>query len=717
MRRIYQHTLVGRRLGSISRRQFAVAHIGVTSIHIPIRTFFGVFAKEEPRRLREPFIEPGYSTLLDFRTAAKECVRPPPTADLVQGFRKFFNYKSAQRKRVNPLQASLACELLSYLEETQYSSKEQLSILDLRRAQDTLLSPPDGSNEQHLALLKQIFNSLRALTGGKDSIAELRPHIAGLCQYGASLEALELLSAYKDENQPHGPSWEELWALLLRGLAKEEKETELLEQAQTALAAGFKYTIFFHETMTTFYTRKNDLEGAKKWFERPIVGGSLPTAATYLALLDRAEAASSPIDWIQTAFQQLWNSGPQSDLWAPKFRWAILQGKGEDELKRLIVAEVQRNASNKQPYQSDIENINKLVRIASDYKMHLLAERVIQLAIDLGLSPDQRTYSLQLENRIDANDLSGAISSFELLRANVKLPAPELPVVDKYIRFLCSSKYDLNRVLDVLDTVGRLRLGLEARTFVTLCRIFLRHDDKYEVIDILSLYSVQFSLEERQIVRELFVEYCIDAANSTARAWDAYGIMRQFFPETRRAERIRIMEGFFRRKRADMATQVFGHMRQSANSLVRPAAVDYVRCYEGLGRVPDPASLKIVHNMMKMDMTIQMNTQMYNALMIAYTACGNPDRALEYWTDITNSVEGPTYNSLEIVFWACQRSMDAIETAKRIWAQIQRMDIDIPSSVHTSYVAALAGQLRLQEVEQAISGMQESVGYGPDILT
>jgi hypothetical protein len=122
----------------------------------------------------------------------------------------------------------------------------------------------------------------------------------------------------------------------------------------------------------------------------------------------------------------------------------------------------------------------------------------------------------------------------------------DLPVVNKYIRALCEAqKPDTERILEITRSVEERDAQLEPETVASLCMVFLKADQEFEVMDTLSLHAIRMSIEEREKVEKAFVAYILDRKNSTARAWDAYTLLRQFFPETDSEDRIRLMESFF----------------------------------------------------------------------------------------------------------------------------------------------------------------------------
>ncbi|CAK7199143.1 hypothetical protein SEUCBS139899_001815 [Sporothrix eucalyptigena] len=744
------------------------------------RPFLGAFRKRAPRQLKEQLVEPGYDVLLKFRASVIEDTRRPPRDELVQSFHDFFAYKYQYGKRVNATQARWFRRLYLYLREEGQDLEprlqprlgvgraEGLSLEDLRAAREALSKPPNriGGNsaaEDHLEMAREIYAELRLRKA--NTPIDFKRHIFILCQYGAATEAAELLNKYwlqpqpvsrltattqaskpdAASIQPQGDGEKrtrrdmELWVMVLQGLANEGREEALLAEAKAAADAGLEYMPLFHEIMTTFYARKNNYTKTREWFEKPIARRQQVTAQTYAELLAFAQrsGSDSPVDkqkWIQTTFQQLCDANPPKDVWDVIFQWAVVSlDKGVDEVRHMIATMVKHNA-NRPNLAPDASTINGLIRVAAAKGDVLLAERFVQLgaapesADGLDIAPDAHTFILQLDYRVDANDLSGAYASFMHLQSIDCPDEEDAPVINKYIRTLCSSAAaavnttgnakNLQRIRDVLDTTENRQVALEPATVVDLCMVFLQSDMQYEVIDVLSVHAMQYSVEERAIVRDAFVQYIVERKrSSTARAWDAYSLLRQYFAETPPAIRELIMDGFFRRRRPDMACYVFGHMRGANNPAMRPTADLYVRCLEGLGRFPDATGLKMVHNMLKMDTRVQLNTHLNNALMLAYAASGDNARAIDFWHEIDGSVEGPSYNSLTILFYVCEGLPFGDKMARSVWAKLQRMEVDVPPEVFDAYAGAIAGQGLVDEVQTLISGMEKSVGYGPTLTT
>lgn len=694
------------------------------------RTFFNIFQKP-PRELKEAEIEPGYVTLLQFRSLEVDGIRLPPRDELLQGFRTFFNHKLRHKKPLNSTQAFLAVRLLRHL-------VEELTLQDLRSARDAVLMPPKEASPDHLELSINLYEEIRkrAVRGdevdesqaelsigglaGEASAEDFKQYITAVTQYGGSVQAAARLTDYWQKLVDGDSMYKgakALWVLVLRGLAREGREQDLVREAEKAENLGVEYMPPFHEVMTTFFASRDRVEDTKRWFDKPIYGKWLPTPETYKEVL-KLSLRNGQQQWVQTVFQSLCDSNPHKALWDVIFQWAVLAlDKGVDDVKQMMETMVQHTQDDKR-IRPDTATINGLVAAAIEKKDPYLAERFIVLGNEMGIAPDATTYILQMDYRIDAKDLGGARAAYSKLENSLVSADEDLPVVNKFIRALCAVEpADTERILDLTGAVEQRHVALEPDTVVALCMVFLKTDQQYEVIDTLSLHTVQYSLEEREKIEKAFVSYCLDRKNSTARVWDAYSLLRQFFPETDPSDRVLLMNAFFDRKRPDMACHVFGHMRAHANPSQRPTSNAYVQCLEGLGRCPDMESLRMVHNMLKMDTTAQMETRIYNALMIAYAGCDDASTALDFWSDITNSAEGPTYNSLAIVFRACEVLPFGDRKAREVWDKMQRMELEVPPFVFSAYCGAIAGQGHVEQVKRLILGMDSGVGYPPNLMT
>ncbi|KAI0394096.1 pentatricopeptide repeat domain-containing protein [Xylariaceae sp. FL0594] len=707
------------------------------------RSFFKLLQKP-PRMLKQIETEPGYETLLTYRAASNDDLRPPPIPDLVKAWREFFAYKTKHQRVVNSTQSLCAQGVLEYLCRPENVDEAGLSFDDLYQAMQCLERPPRDDPVHHLELSRSLFREIRRreleiepglfdaatldyrLKEFHGQSAYVHSFLVALSQYGCAREAKDIwvksLQGPKLPDNEFNPRHSLL--PVMHGLAKEGHEPELRDLVKEAVNCGVHYDPSMQAVMTSFFAQRDNFGETKFWWYRPLRRGKHPTAKAYYDVLQFC-LRNDKTDWAMEIYQDLIakiEDGTLADskvCWDVSYQYAyLLLGKGIDHIEHMFNVATTRSRSSRKA-QPNITTINGLVKCAVDKDDPYMAERFISLSNKMGFRPDLVTYILQLEYRLRAKDLEGAFTAFQEVRnLDPSYYDRELPVLNKLIREMCTStRPDYERILDVTSYLEQRHVTLEPETVVSICMAFLKNDETYEVIDTLSLHTAHYSISEREMVRKSFVEYCLDQNNSTARVWDAYALLRQFFPELEREDRVAIMDAFFDRRRADMACHVFGHMRSHDNPLFRPTVDTYVRCLEGLGRCPDMESLKMVHNMSKMDTNIQFETRLYNALMIGYIACDESSRALDFWKEITTSPEGPSYASLEIAFRAYEKQPYGDEPAKQLWARILKLEIDVPENVFAAYLTALAAHSHLEEAKALLEDSNSIIGKRADYFT
>lgn len=712
--------------------------------------------------MKLPYFDPGYNVLLQYRRSEVEQERPPPRDQLVTAFKRLTKFKADTNKPLNPNQAFLLRTVLNYLMVTQPEADApvNLNLEDLDTAMDAVLLPPKGNpTEFHLALAQILHEEIKQRR--VISTANLEPeeriqqkaqdfsrYIKALSQYGGAVEAAsrvkEFFQKLKDEEGSVAfKGATKAWLIALQGLASEGREEELLqfwEEAQEM--ANLTYLSPFHQVFVTFYAKQGDLEKTKQWYYKPIYKGFPPEGETLLELVRLSRRSSQEWDgWLLKVFEEVTQnpSSRQGSLEA-FLQWSVLAlDKGPDGIKPLL----QMMASGKFYKSPDMRKkvrvsattINRLMEAAMEKGNSYLAERFRQLGDEFKVRPDVHTYLNQLSYRLDANDMDGAHEAFSKLASGaVQIEFEEdLPVMNKYLRVLCAQpEPNIEQITTITEALEQRHAALEPETIVALCLVFLNHDKKFDVIDTLSVHSVSISHVERQQIYKAFVDYICDLSKTTTdRAWDAYSLLRQYFPETSVDDRVRLMESFFERKKPDMACLVFGHMRAHDDDNMHPTADTYVRCLEGLARCPQPdmdpkdpaSSLKMVHNMLKMDTRVDMSTRLYNALMLAYAAGGDPITALDFWEEhITRSAEGPSYNSLAIVFWCCELIPFGDRYARPVWQKMVRMDLEVPQFVFNAYCAAIARSnsawgRKMDEVYKLIKSTDATLGWGASMMT
>ncbi|KAL7959940.1 hypothetical protein V8C34DRAFT_278542 [Trichoderma compactum] len=694
------------------------------------RTFFSGLFQKPPREVRQPEYEPGWLQIMVWRSRMLDNVRPPPRKELIESWKKLMQSKLATRMPLNSTQALQCRRLLEYLADVPAKQDVRtLTLADLTVARQVLLQKnPIERTQHHLDFAK----ALHAVWLSGDypktpNAVELQwVHlIKAMCLYGGSREALQLL--YEKWEQPEYAVYlnqenqeVHLVETVAQGLAREGCEAELVELVEYAENHKVPYDVKIQAVMVEFFANRDRVAETKHWFSKPLSGG-IPRAPTYRTVAAFA-MRNNLQEWATSLLRELGESQPRRNHWNVLLEGILITGKSLAEVDAVMSHMVDRKGE----VSPDTSTINSLLRVASAQRDDALGDDILALAAKRGLAPNGETHLILLGLRLGINNLVEAREAYNQLRhmqpwTNESKPhlfAEFRKMVNEYLVALTAQKLpDFKLISSMLEAVEEDQMRLEPATVAALCLRFLENDQHFDVMDILSIHSFLYSESEREVIQNAFVAFCLESSTSTNRAWGAYQLLHQFFQDTSFDRRVELMDAFFQRRRPDMASHVFGHMRAHRNKSYHPTMDTYVTCLEGIARYPDHDGLEMVHNMLKMDTTLQPSTKLYTALMLAYAGCGQPLIALDYWGQITQSREGPSYATLEAMFWTLEKKTGGHKQARELWERMERMDLEIPQSVYNAYIGAIAGSGNEKEVRGLIMKMASVVGSEPNAMT
>lgn len=691
------------------------------------RSIFG-FSRKPKRQPKPASYETGLEPMVQLDRMLSIGARPPPPAELGQAFVDFFRAKQRNDLPVEGSQAQHAVTTFLYLQRY-YGTDDNLGLGsdELRTALSVLSrNRTDSEHETHNKLARLVFEELkRRRNKSPDSEGATEPFhtdlshfIQILSHYDDALYARDLVENYWDshlKSETTSP-----WTQVLRGLIR-EKRTEELEKTVDMMQT---YKVPFdgrirHAIITYYELYDGNFEQIKKWYEHPITvsQGNRPLGEhTDLTML-RLCISRNELEWGDKIMESLLERNPDSNkAWNVIFQWAAAKGKGVDEIERMMNVMVRRN-ENKEDLRPDMDTINGLIRFANSKGDPYTAERYVALGQKWGFQPNVQTYLLQLEYRIEVKDLDGAMTAYNHLRGEEMAENEDIPLLNKLIVAQVEWKrQNFELVMGLVEDLIDRRARFEPETVCALSVLHLQRREMDDLLDLLNTHAFHYGSDQRASIRDVLLNHCRDPSTSTAQAWDTYKIVRQVFAETEIPIRVMLMKEFFARNRSDMATHVFGHMRQQINKSQRPTIDTYVACLEGLAKSGDLASLETVHNMVKLDSEIEPNTRLYNALMLAYTGCDSAQHAQQFWDDIAHSREGPTYSSIQIAFQACERSPFGERKARDIWARLRRFDIEVTREIYAAYIGALAGQGLFDECVRLIDNAEKETGWKVDAL-
>jgi hypothetical protein len=635
-----------------------------------------------------------------------------------------------KKKRFSPpmtdIEAQLVANGLRYCQGFMPADKQDLEDCLAKK----LARCDSEGTHAHVDLATLLYNKLRASPHPMQRDRGYKMQIRMLMLQGKGLEARDVLLQYEateddriGRNQPtHMNGFAAAWYEMLYSVGRQSSEKEFF--STVAMIEDREWIkekdLVLPEIILDFYLHHNMPDGVKKWLPKTIASLELQMRdKTHTRVFRPRASLGRVLRWClehgeldyghQIVREVTKNQNPTKETWDAIFVWAAGTSKGADEIGRMMDIMQKSNEDIPDPKDwrlPDVATINGLVEYATSKGDPYLAERFIALGTARGIQANARTYQLQMEYRLKIGDVDGALIAYKNLQAMDLSSHEDVPTVNKLVVALCQSqRHDFDTVMNVAMDLTDRGAPFDAKTVSTLAMLHLRRDEKDDVVDLLNTYSHNFSSTERESIRKEILAFCVDPKTLTTRSWDAYTVLHHIFEETPRPERTDIMNNFYTRNRPDLAVFVFNEMRRHSRPEIMPTSDTYVASFLGSAKICDLESLEVVHNQLKLDYNININTYLINAMMIAYATCERPRFALSFWQDIVSSKEGPTYNSLHIVLRACEKSPFGDLRAKEIWQKLRGMDLELDPALWASYVAALAGN---GDVDLAIRSVEEA---------
>lgn len=708
--------------------------------------FGNMFRQKAPRDSREANYNPGIEKMMEYAKMKRLQARLPPVEEVAHALRIYSGGSKVNRMKnyshagpMTDTQAQLVLQSLRYCLEARKASNDastesHISTSDLSRLANYVRRKSSQFSQAHLDLAEILYEELSGpMVSPRHARVGFEGYIRSLICSGRSQAARDLVQnkiyttgvkATEDANSEYqgqdDPIMEEEnaesmgapktrdWNQILSGFSREGNHEELVRTLNIMKDLGVQHNINTITILLDFYVTTQDLAGVRQeWSEchRMYNDPDRMSDLTVTRIDAIYEASVSQIlAWCldsgnlalgHEVVKDVLSSNPSKPIWDAVLVWGAGTKKSVDEIGRML--DVMESTNETIPDRSewrlpDSATFNALVRYAISQKDPYMAERFIALGRERGVQPDAETFVLQIDYRLSVNDVDGALVAYKHLQAQDLSSNSDIKAVNRLIVALCTSqRHDFETIMSVVADLADREAAFDPMTVSTLSVLHLNRDEIHDVIDLLNTHSFGYSSAERSSIRQSLVDYCLDSRTTTSRVWDTYTILRGIFDEMPREQRTEIMLKFFAHERADMAVNVFNHMRQHSRNDTMPNDDTYVAAFLGCAKLGDLESLEVVHNQLKLDYNVTQTTYCRNALIIAYSVCDEARAALDFWDDIVASKEGPTYNSIHIALRACEKSAFGDIKAQEIWARLRKNNVELDHSMWSSYIAALAG--------------------------
>ncbi|PLN80258.1 hypothetical protein BDW42DRAFT_171129 [Aspergillus taichungensis] len=683
-----------------------------------------LFAFSAPPEAPAPTVLPsekGLKPMRDLMRALSDKSRGPANGTLTKAFREFFVARAENVEVITGFHSRLLLTTWKYLRahEEELEREEWQMMFSTENLENVLfvLSETECTDESRpvvLRLARFAFLELCANHGfGPNHISRpaLLAYIGLQASQGNPDEARHVVEKFWPRLQKTCPS---PWLTVMKGYAIANDKYHLKKMPEKFDEYGVQFDPASQEELIDVLINQGFLSGAQTIYECRLFHDQEPTLAAKQALIKHSIMRPDQ-EWARPVFESL-RERPIAETIATLLLWEAASGKGLD----AICATVEQWTAENPEVQSSLTTscVNDLIEYANSIGNPQLATEFASLIPRWGLEPDTQTHVLQLDTLVQAGDVPGTMEFIVSLGdiTSMAVDSANLPLMNRLLKMLCLSGQEdalFEQVSFILDPLFANNVRLDSETLAALTHMLLYRHDWEGVSELLRPRLGLYDSEERTRVRKALTNYIMDLNEDSKDVWDIYGLLRIAFPEMGVGIRSEIMSSFFNRGRADLAFLVFGHMRQAEEFSRRPKPDTYARCFQGIARTQDDTHLETVHNMLKLDVEVDLNTRILDSLMLAYAACDKPAKSMEIFREILQSDEGPSDKTIAIFFKMCEKHHNGAQEAMKMMKKVKVLEIPMDRRLYMAYVEALAAQCEFELATQALDRMQEEIGCLP----
>ncbi|EEA28052.1 hypothetical protein TMatcc_003645 [Talaromyces marneffei ATCC 18224] len=692
------------------------------------RTFFSLPSTTKTPEV--PSSEVGLQTMSELSKAKITNGRAPPFNALCKAYQKFFEARAEEPGIITEFHAKQLVTTYGYLrmhKGDEDADSKEFEIIESKEFMELtlyVLSQANCHSSSHQDIRRLANNAYRVLsTAARDE--------AGDISSGAFLAWVRINAFYGNPYQartalvkewPKVQQWPDLedqgspWLWILHGMALEKDATELVQAVEDWHLGGFfSLTPQQHQELVITLLGQGQLDAAKVMHDCPIPGGEPTIIAT--SAITRACLLSGDKAGADEIFSRLTIYSPSAETRDILLLMAAASGKDVHAMARDFNNWCLEDPSVREGL--SISCVNDLIRYAYVIENKKLAVDYSTLISTWGLESDSETrLLLELEPRIQDPDIDGTIRALNELEEGDVSANIALRMRYRLIKMLCSVPNNddaFEQVSKLLDPLLRDGIQLEPEILTVLTRALAYRHDWEALSQLLRPRIGSYSMRnERPLIQNALLDFIRDEEQEKEEVWEAYDLARIAFPEISAEHRIEIIDIFFNRGMAEEACQVFGHMRHAPTPAQRPTPQAYITCFLGLARATAWDNTKLIRNMLKLDVNMELDTRVRNAVMLALAACERSEEAMDEFKEILRSDEGPSQNTLIIFFKVCESDPNGIVEANKMLAKITALEIPLDRQMYLAYIKALAAQGEREFIIEALNKTEEKIGQQPD---
>jgi hypothetical protein len=257
------------------------------------------------------------------------------------------------------------------------------------------------------------------------------------------------------------------------------------------------------------------------------------------------------------------------------------------------------------------------------------------------------------------------------------------------------------KIRQLLGEFRDRHIGIDGRTAAALVYLNLRRGQDEDVDRLLEQRAESLDARDRSVIVDIFVRHILSSSTATTTAWEGYLQMRaHLWDNFDLARGESVIKSFLSRRRPDMASSVLSHLASDMDE--PPTQHTFQMTLEGVTALCDEESLRLVHNLLKVSVSIEPNTALSNILMRAYAACNEQGQVLAIWNDIADSLEGPDYDSIVLALRACRFVSRGYGKALSIMERLKLASVPTDAAITGAYASVLVSCDRTDEAIRSV---------------
>ncbi|KAK4512060.1 uncharacterized protein ATC70_013303 [Mucor velutinosus] len=158
------------------------------------------------------------------------------------------------------------------------------------------------------------------------------------------------------------------------------------------------------------------------------------------------------------------------------------------------------------------------------------------------------------------------------------------------------------------------------------------------------------------------------------------------------------------------AISIFNDMRPLQ---IQPTMHTYTAMLHACGQYRDQYALDQVHKLIKVDLYLDPDIAIYNAMMDAYNRTGNGEKVLDIWQTLSTAASdyaqvAPDQTTVSIVFDSCGHN-GYIQQAQSIWTFLKRTQFKLNTNNYNSYIECLCRSRGRQGWDAAMAIVEQDM--------